>query len=264
VSGVVRAHTIVPGRPGAPLVVLAHGLEDTCHTWSLLVAELDPSWRLVALDLPWRAGNDYRWWDRQPGDWLGEALDLLDARPDLLIAHSFSGNAALNLLCARDPRPGSAVALLCPLYRQPHTPVTWEMFERARTAFVTHVRAGVHARMGARGDTIDPAVLDKMMNMALDRVGPSGFIAVLRQFIASADLLLGSIAVPTLVVAGGADPTLSPRAALALSGAIPGAQARVNEGYDHFCHVRHAAGIAADIIDFTAAHMPVATAKEFR
>ncbi|MGI8665935.1 MAG: alpha/beta fold hydrolase [Jatrophihabitans sp.] len=249
----VRAHTLAPGTPGGLLVVLAHGLEDSWTSWWPLAAELNPDWRLVALDLPWRPGNDYRWLTHSAAHWLGDGLDLLGARPDLLVAHSFGANATLNLLCQQDLRPGSAVALVCPVYRQPKHQVTWQVFERARSIFIEHVREGLRARLGERAELLEPDVLEAMMEMAPHRVGPSGFLTVFQQFIASADLPLSEITVPTLLVAGGADLTLSRRAARALGDRIPGAEVRVNDDYDHFCHIRHARGIANQVATFVEA-----------
>lgn len=245
-------HTLAPGVPDGPLVVLVHGLEDGWASWLPMAAELDPDWRVVALDLPWRAGNDYRWHRRPPSEWLGDALDLLDARPDALVAHSFGATATLELLCEQDSRPGSAVALISPLYRHPGYPVTWRLFDRAREEFVEHIREGLRARMAARAETTDPTVLAAMMDVALDRVGPSGFLAVFQQFTASAHLALGRVEAATLLVAGARDPSLPPDAARALARAIPGARVRVNDGYDHFCHFRQARGVAAQVAGFIA------------
>jgi pimeloyl-ACP methyl ester carboxylesterase len=261
----VRAHTLAPGVPGAPLVVLAHGLEAPWASWRPLAAELDPDWRLVALDLPWRAGNDYRWRTRAPGRWLGDALDLVDATPDLLVAHSFGANATLELLCADDPRAGRAVTLVCPLYRLPRLPVTWRMFDRSRSTFIQHIREGLLARMGARAESTEPDVLETMIDLALERVGPAGFLTVFQQFVASAELSLGHVELPTLVLAGGIDPTLSREAAVALAGAMPGATVRVNDDYDHFCHIRQARGVAAQVTDLVdAAWATTRTAGELR
>lgn len=248
----VAVHTLAPGTPGGPLIVLAHGLEDRWTSWSALAAELDPDWRLVALDLPWRSGNDYRWRTRASADWLAEALDLLGARPDVLVAHSYAANAALNLLCDPDPCSIPALLLVCPLYRQPRHLVTWRMFDRARAAFAEHIREGLRARLGSRLATMEPDVLVTMTDLALDRVGPSGFVTVFQQFIASADLALEAMRVPTLVLAGGSDPTLSREAATALADRITGAELQIHDHYDHFCHIRQVSGVAVHVTDFVA------------
>ena len=258
----VRVHTLAPGVPGGPTVVLAHGLEDSWASWLLVAGELDPAWRLIALDLPWRPGNDYRWRTRSIGDWLGDALDLVDTRPDVLVAHSFGANATLQLLCDKDSRVAPVVVLICPLYRPPGQPVTWRVFDLARSRFVEHVREGLRARMGARLGAVEPATLEAMMDVALNRVGPTGFLTTFHEFVASADLPLANIEVPTFVIAGEADPSLPRESALVLGDAIPGVRLRINDDYDHFCHVRQARGVAAQVLDFVAAGTSTRTVGE--
>lgn len=255
----LSVHTLAPGAPGAPVVVFAHGLEDTWACWRPLAQVLDPDWRLIALDLPWRAGNDYRWRRQPAGHWLGAALDLLGTVPDLVVAHSYGANATLELMCALDPRPGRAAALVCPLYRLPRHPVTWHMFERSRATFVQHIKDGLRVRIGLRADTLEPDVLQAMLNVAVDRVGPSGFLAVFEQFAQSANLPLDNVRLPTLVLAGGNDPTMSPEAASALGAAMPGADVHIYDHYDHFCHIRHARGVAERITEMVAARMATPT-----
>ncbi len=243
----VSTHVLAPGVTGAPLVVFVHGLEDIWACWKPMAAELDPDWRLIALDLPWRAGNDYRWRAQSAGHWLGRALDLIGEIPALVVAHSYGANATLELLSALDPRPGRAAVLLCPVCRHPSQPVTWGTFERSRATFIQHVRDGLLVRMGPRAGAMPPDVLETMLDVAVNRIGPAGFLAVFEQFTNSVHLPAGDIGVPALLVAGGADPTLSPEAATDLGARIPRAEVRVNPGYDHFCHVRHARDIAMHI-----------------
>lgn len=260
-----KLYTLAPGSTDGPLVVLAHGLESAWSSWLPVAAALNPDWRVVALDLPWRPGNEYRWHDRPAGAWLGDGLDQVGRTPDLLVAHSFGANATLELLCAGDRRPGPAVALICPLYREARYPVTWRMFDRARTVFFEHMREGLRARMGGRLAAIDQSVLQTMMELAIDRAGPLGFLTTFRQYAASTELRLSTIDVPTCLITGGADPTLSPDAARALAGLIPDAELRINDDYDHFCHVRHGSGVAAQITDFFhSPRVPHRTVKELR
>jgi pimeloyl-ACP methyl ester carboxylesterase len=242
-------HTLTAGRPDGPLVVLVHGLEDTWAGWRPLAAQLDPGWRVVALDLPWRAGNDYQWRYRTLGQWLGEGLDLLDSEPDAMIAHSFGANAALQLACAYGRRPGRALGLVCPMYRELRHAVTWRTFDRARAIFVENIRESLLARMGNRVGLMDASVLANMVDLVVDRVGPFGFLTMFEQLVASAHLRLETVDVPTLVLAGGADHTMSPATVTALATGIPGARLRIVDEYDHFCHVRHAAGVAAQVTD---------------
>ena len=251
-TGRVDLHTLAEGPPGAPLAVLVHGLEDSWESWQALSRRLAGGWRVVALDLPWRPGNDYRWRRRTPSAWLADGLDLLDTVPDAVVAHSFGANATLELLCGGDIPPWRATALICPLYRPPDVAITWTVFDTSRRTFDQHMRDGLLARLGRRATRMDADLLDKMTATAIDRVGPAGFLAVFEQFSASATLALARAAMPTLILAGGADPTLSRSAATKLAGAMPEATVAFRDCYDHFCHVRHAGEVAAKIEDFVA------------
>ncbi|MEW2428687.1 alpha/beta fold hydrolase [Micromonospora sp. NPDC047644] len=245
----VPLHVLNEGEPGAPLVAFAHGLEDTWQSWRPIAGWLGPRRRLVALDLPWRAGNDYRWRHRSPADWLRSGLAALPRTPDVLVAHSFGGNAALQLLCADEPLAGRAVALICPLYRPPGGPVTWALFDRSRETFVQHIHDGLRARMGSRATRIDAGLLAAMTDLAIERVGPAGFLTVFEQYLATADLSLDAVGRPVAVLAGGADPTLTPKAAQVLAAGMPGGLLHLRDDYDHFCHVRHAQQIADRVAD---------------
>jgi pimeloyl-ACP methyl ester carboxylesterase len=248
----ISVRVLAPGAPGAPVVTFVHGLGDAWSSWKPVARELDPAWRLLALDLPWRAGADYRWRRLPPGRWLGDALEQLGCRPDVVVAHSYGANAALELLCAADPRTGDAAMLICPLFRVPGRPVTWRTFEQSRATFVENIREGVRSQISVRGSIVHPGVLDSMLDVAIDRIGPTGFLAVFEQYAQSAYLALGNVTQPVLVFAGGADPALSRAEATALAARIPHADICINDSYDHFCHIRHAREVAARITQLMA------------
>jgi pimeloyl-ACP methyl ester carboxylesterase len=247
---------LTPGEPGGLLAVLAHGLEDSWGSWQPLAREFDPSWRIVALDLPWRPGNDYRWRRRPSSAWLGESLELVDRRPDLVIAHSYGANALLELLSAGDPRAGHAAALICPLYRPPDVEATWKIFDLSRCAFEKHIQDSLMARLAGRVERIGSDVVETMIAKAIDRVGPSGFLAVFDQFVSSASVPVDQITASVLVLAGGADPTLSPRAAASLAKRIPHASLLIDDEYDHFCYARRPAEVAERIARFAGSLAP--------
>lgn len=236
----VEVHQLRRGEPGGPDVVLVHGLEDTWSSWRPLARLLDGRWRVTALDLPWRAGNDYRWRaGDSPAGWLAAGLDALGGPVDAVVAHSFGANATLELMAARDHRiRGAAAVLVCPLYRPPAVRVTWEVFDRARATFERHIRDGVRARLGTRATILEQDVLKGMGDKAIDRIGPRGLLAAFDCFVTSTDLRLDAVAQRALVLAGGADRSLPAAAARALAARIADAAVEVAEGFDHFCHVR--------------------------
>jgi pimeloyl-ACP methyl ester carboxylesterase len=249
----VTARVLAEGEPGGPLAVFAHGIEDSWASWLPVAGQLASRWRLVALDLPWRAGNDYRWRARPASRWLADGIDLAGDIPDVLVAHSFGAGATLEMLCGTASHPARAAVLVCPLFRLPGHPVSWKIFDRSRAKFDQNIRDSVRARMGRRAATLAPGVLETMADLALERVGPTGFVTVFEQFATSGDLPLDGMTLPTLVLAGGADATLSPEVASILAGTLPRGRVQVDDEYDHFCHVTYAGGVAARIADFVDA-----------
>lgn len=247
-----------PGQ-GPPLV-LAHGLEDTWRGWRPFVDALSAArFTCYALDLPWRAGSDYRWSDRvTSGELLAGALRLLPAPAAVLLGHSFGAVAVLEHLAGGDPRPAGAV-LLAPHYRPDAEPVTWRLFDAELGRFRQVIADGLRLRLGDRRHTLDPALVDTMVDKALDRVGPLGFLALVRQFLATTDLDLGSVPTPTLVVTGAADPALTSARGAALSRAMPTATVHTRPGGGHFCHIEDAAGVTAEVRRFLTA-LPVPAA----
>ena len=236
-------------RRGTPRVLLLHGLEDSWTSWRTPAAGLPPDWGLVALDLPWRAGNDYAWRRAaDPAGWLRNGLDQLDGAVDATIAHSFGATAALSLMAAGERRLGSAAVLISPLYRPPDAPVTWDLLDRSRTSFVRNVRDGVSVRLGDRA--IDPDVREGVLAKAVERVGPRALLATFDEFVASTDLPLHAITQRTLILTGAADAVLSDRAASALAERVPGARLCARDGFDHYCHLRRPAPVARLAADY--------------
>jgi pimeloyl-ACP methyl ester carboxylesterase len=219
---------------------------------------LGRQWRTQALDLPWRAGNRYQWRRRaSPGSLLAQALATLGEPATVLIGHSFGANTILELMADAAvrpvvPRPHAAV-LTAPFYRPPELAVTWELFDRSRENFDQQIRAGITARLGCRLATVDADLVTTMVEKTIARIGPVGFLSVFDQFVASGELPLANIDVPTLVLSGRGDPSLGRRRSAALDAAMPAAAVVINDQYDHFCHVRQARDVARRITDFLLA-----------
>jgi pimeloyl-ACP methyl ester carboxylesterase len=252
------------GRDGTgPLAVLVHGMEDGWGSWAPLAARLDPHWRIAALDLPWRAGNDYRWRrGARAADWVRTGLAILDEPVDVLVGHSFGASALLGVLAdPTSPQPVAAV-LAAPFFRPPDLPVTWRLFERSRGNFDQIIAEGLRVRMGTRLGRVDEDLRRCMVDKMADKIGPAGFLALFEEFVATGEVDLTAVRVPTLVLAGVSDPCLAGGRAQALARSMPSATVRVEPHYDHFCHVEQAAEIAGRIGAFVRQHRTALLAKE--
>jgi predicted alpha/beta hydrolase family esterase len=240
------------GPPG-PLVVLVHGMEDTWPSWRPFAAGLLPSWRVYALDPPWRAGNAYTWRRRATaGGWVAAALARLDEPVDLLVGHSLGANSVLEVLAMPGSAGVRAAALLAPFYRARATQLTWELFDQARKNFDRLIADGMRMRLGPRFIRLDADLREAMLDKMIDRIGPQGFIAWFDHFAASSDLGLAGVTTPTLVLASVDDPCLANGRAEALASDMPAATMWLDSTYDHFCHVRQARQTAAQLVRFAS------------
>ncbi|MFE2492817.1 alpha/beta fold hydrolase [Streptomyces scopuliridis] len=241
-----------PGSAG-PVVALVHGLEGSGDSWRPLV-EAFTGCRAYALDLPWRAGNPYRW--RQhgtPADWLRQALDLVPEPVDVLLGHSFGSNAVLeHLATPHGTHVPSAAVLLAPFYRPESLTVDWPLHDAALAGFRRVIADGVRVGLGERARTMDPDVLSAMVATALERIGPVGFLSLFLQFVGTTELALADVTVPTLVLAGQHDESLAGNRATALAAAMPAATVRQHVHYGHFCHAEQTGDVAAEIAAFLA------------
>ncbi|SCF03819.1 Pimeloyl-ACP methyl ester carboxylesterase [Micromonospora viridifaciens] len=244
------------GPGSGPALVLAHGLEDSWHTWQPFVDALrgDLPFTPYALDLPWRAGARYGWVHHTvPVALLRQALALLPEPPALLVGHSFGANAVLELLAEANRPAIEGVVLIAPYFRPPDDPVDWRLFDRELARFRAVIGEGVRLKLGERRHTLDPDLVDTIVAKTLDRVGPLGFVALLRQFITTSDLELDTVTVPTLVISGAADAALAGPRTEAFRRAMPAATVHTRSDGGHFCHLEQAAEVAAEIRRFLAA-----------
>ncbi|KAA2265815.1 alpha/beta hydrolase [Solihabitans fulvus] len=239
-----RAHVLSDGTPGGPCAVFVHGVEDSWRTWGRLADSLGPRWRSVALDVPWRAGNDYRWrWSGAPSDWVGAGLDALDESSFVLVGHSFGANAVLGRLAGGERRANAAV-LISPFFRPPGAEVTWRTFDRSRAAFERQVRDGM--RMRLRG-MAEEDVFELMLTRTCERIGPIGFLAAFEQYVASGHLSLSCVDIPVLVLCGENDPVTFRPHAEALARRLARGIVAGEKDFDHFSHLRRAPDVAQAI-----------------
>lgn len=234
-----------------PVTVLVHGLEDSWRSWVPLADLLAPRHRLIALDLPWRAGNDYAWHaGGTPGQWLDRALSAVPHPISSVVSHSFGAMATLELLSTR--RTFDRAALLAPLYRPAGAPLDERLRSESRRALESAVRTGLRLKLGGR--KIAPDVLATMQRKLVEHVMPRSFPPFFDSLVSTGDLPLSQVDTPTLVLSGTTDISLPPAAARALAEAMPAAQVRQHPGHTHFCHLEQTAAVAAELDEFLSHH----------
>lgn len=240
-----------PAAGDAPVAVFVHGMEDDCRGWAALARSLGPGWRTLAMCVPWHAGNDYSWrYGGRPGDWVGAGLSKLDTRPTVLVGHSFGANAVLELLATNPEPPARTAVLTAPFYRPRDAPVTWRAFDRSRLIFQRQISDGLRSRLAARRAALEPDILESMIDQAWERTGPSAFLTVFEQYLASGHLPVETVEIPVLVVGGERDPGLNREHLRALTDRLPLGLFACEPDYDHFCHRRHAHRLGRSIDTF--------------
>lgn len=236
------AQVLAQGEPGGPCAVFVHGAEDRWQSWSKLAGFLPSRWRAVALDLPWRAGNDYRWrWAATASDWLAAGLDAAVGDGDcVLVGHSFGANVVLHRLSVGEPRAAAAV-LAAPFFRPEEPPITWKTVRRARAMFERQIADGVRTRL--RG-TPPQEVVQLMIESTCRRIGPTGFLAVFDQYVASGNLPLSHVGIRTRILVGQRDPSLYLPHINVLAGRLVNATVSCAPDWGHFSHLHHARQMA--------------------
>lgn len=255
-----------PGQ--GPALVAVHGIEDSWGIWRALAEQLS-GYRFYALQLPWRGGNSYAWrGEGSPGEWLSRALELVPERPAALLGHSFGANAVLEYLATCEGDSGiKAAVLAAPFYCPADFPMSRSVRRRSEGALRKVINQGVDIALGPRSATLDPDILAAMKQKASERTVTSGLPVFYREFEASGKFDLSRIEVPTLVLSGVDDESLTPMRAAALDRAMPAGTVRLRAIYGHFCHVMQAPELGREAGTFLRRtllnpHAPIESERE--
>lgn len=115
-----RNHVTVTGRPGAPVVVLAHGFGCDQNLWRLVVPTLARDFTVVLFDHVGSGKSQLSAWSRERyGSLDGYADDVLDVCRELglgpvtFVGHSVSAMMGV-LAAAREPEAFAGLILLVP------------------------------------------------------------------------------------------------------------------------------------------------------
>ncbi|MFD4413161.1 alpha/beta fold hydrolase [Streptomyces sp. NPDC058475] len=115
-----RNHVTVTGRPGGPVVMLAHGFGCDQNMWRLVTPLLERDFTVVAFDHVGAGRSDLSAWSRQRYSTLeGYTEDVLEICRELalgpvtFVGHSVSAMMGV-LAAAREPRAFAGLVLLAP------------------------------------------------------------------------------------------------------------------------------------------------------
>ena len=244
-----------PEQFRGPVLLMTHGLEEFWQAWLPMAEIMFDEFRILSVDAPWRAQNDYQWSEvGTPSQWLAEVVDLLPVPPDVLVGHSFGSNTTLEYLATPFAAPVRAAVLTAPVYRAKREEISWDLLHGSLANFRDILSAGLAVRNGSR--VIPPDVFEKMIDVLVERVGPNGFINLFRLFGHAPFIPLEKITVPTLVIAGETEQTDTGTGTQALAANLPRGRLAQLAEYNHFCEITQAAECAALTSGFLKEHVP--------
>jgi pimeloyl-ACP methyl ester carboxylesterase len=134
-----------PGDDGAPVVVLVHGVFDTCLSFEAVIEHLVPEFTVLTYDRRGWARSA----DAAPSESIDhhaqDLLDVLDGRRGTLVGHSYGGTVAL-VTAVRRPDLVDALGVFEPSMQwQPWWPSMEAIAEEAPSE-QAHFRHGLEAR----------------------------------------------------------------------------------------------------------------------
>jgi pimeloyl-ACP methyl ester carboxylesterase len=112
----VHTACLVAGDPGAPPVLLLHGLGATSASLLPLVVRLARDHHVIAPDLPGHGGTDAPLWQYRPDQlaaWAAALCDELGVESAVVVGNSLGGRVGLELAML-EPGRVRGLALLCP------------------------------------------------------------------------------------------------------------------------------------------------------
>ncbi|HCA88309.1 MAG TPA: 4-carboxymuconolactone decarboxylase [Streptomyces sp.] len=241
------------GPQDAPALVLGPALGTTWHMWDRQIPELTRHWRVIRFDLPGHGGAP-----AHPATSVPELTDRLLATLDVLGVGRFgyagcsAGGAIGAELALRHPERVASLALVSASarfgtadeYRQRGVIVRTNGLDPiARSAPEHWFTAGFAAAQ--------PAIVEWSVQM-VRTTDPGCYIAACEALAAfDARGELGSIGVPTLVLAGSEDRVTSPADARMLVAGIPDARLALVPGTSHLAPVEQPAAVT----DLLVRHM---------
>jgi 3-oxoadipate enol-lactonase len=247
----VEVHHLLEGPEEAPVLVLSNSLGTTLGMWDEQAPALSERFRLLRYDHRGHGGSPV-----PPGPYKIEDLgrDVLALLDRLGVERcSFCGLSIGGIvgmwLAGEAPERVERLVLCCTSAR--FAPDVFD--SRARTVHAEGVSAIADAVVERRGKpalrTNCPDVVEWARCMLLDT--PAEGYAGCCEAIRDADLSgrIGTISVPTLVIAGADDPAAAPDQVELVRDSIPGASLEVIPGAAHLANIERPDAVTQAILD---------------
>lgn len=242
-----------------PRMLLLHGLAASDSVWDACLGLLPADCEVWTAQLPWR-GEGTSDWARHPdpGHWLRQALDAVPGGPQVVLAHSMSATALLDVLDrAQDAPPGSpgtaaargigALVLVSPFFRRTAEEFDWATLRYSVDNFHLIMEEGIRVHSGGR---VAADLRRAMGERVRDYVGPYGWVRFIDLYLRTPALRLSGLTVPTLVLSGVHDTAAAPAESQVLAASLPEGRVHLLPGSGHFPMIEEAEAFAACVRDF--------------
>lgn len=253
-----RLHVLDPHPAGSPAVLLLHGLGANGSMWTLQFDDLIAAgYRPLAPDAPGFGASPYdgRGWNfRRVAADLAGLLHELDTGPAHVVGLSMGGVIAQQFALDFPHLTRKLVLVSTFSVLRPGSLSQWLYF--LQRLLVVHL-VGLEQQSKLVARRVFPApeqeALREMAAAQIARADPRAYRAAMRQLgLFDSRRRLKEIRVPTLVVTGGRDTTVSPARQTLLANAIPGARQMILSEGGHALAVDQAAAFNRVLLDFLA------------
>jgi pimeloyl-ACP methyl ester carboxylesterase len=274
----IELNVEVEGREGAPPVAFLHGVSGSARTYAWLPGEITDGRRILRIDLRGHGRSGHA-----PGTYLidrygadvAEVLRQVAGRPAVLVGHSLGGNTAWWVAQHHPELVAAAFLEDPPLFmgepaEHENNPAA-KIFPAVRDNAIAMREEGLDvdaaaARLAAAPMGPDRTMGDVLLSDALLARAEAHLALDPEVLTRAADgtTLAGTdlaspVAVPTLILAAGAEPAFKPEHEERLARTHPGVEVVRVPGASHFIHSEqaHRATFAEHLAAFLARHAPV-------
>ncbi|MEW6092570.1 MAG: alpha/beta fold hydrolase, partial [Chloroflexota bacterium] len=255
-SGMTRLHVLDPNPSGHPAVLLLHGLGATGASWTLQFPALsEAGFRPLAPDAPGFGESPYDgngWSVKRMAAQMAELLNDLETGPAHIVGLSMGGVIAQQF--ARDfPQLTKKMVLVSTFAALRPDSLSGWLYLMQRALAITFLGLPAQARVVAGRVFPNPnqADLRNLLVATISRADPRAYRLAMRslgQF--DSRKWLHQITVPTMVVIGAEDTTISPARQKILAEGIPSARQVVMERAGHAVNVDRADGFNRLLLEF--------------
>jgi pimeloyl-ACP methyl ester carboxylesterase len=224
------------GQPGAPAVVLLHGMSASADSFRELMYALAGDYYLIAPDIPGFGHTG----DLQPYTkpallhWLDAFLETQSVPRAGLLGHSFGGSLALAYAAGRPERIGRMVLLAPSLLAAERFPAWLRRLGQLRLVHWAMGLGTAVTRLNVQRQSRRPFHQPERYDASLwerraqdYRLARASAASLLAEALHNGREILPLVTQPTAIIWGEDDPVLRPAGAAALATALPHAPTRV-------------------------------------